>query len=60
VAMRNLATREREEGETAFPSLGTILAEMDEVRELYPLHSQGKKEIDDKPVFGNYEQKRLK
>jgi hypothetical protein len=60
VAMKNLATGEREEGEKDFPMLGTILRKMDEARELYPMRSLGKDEIDDKPVFSNLEQKRLK
>jgi hypothetical protein len=58
--MRNLSNSEREEGETAFPSMGTILAAMDEAREFFPVFSQGAKEINDKPVFANPQQKRLK
>jgi hypothetical protein len=58
--MRNLASSERQEGETAFPSLGTILAVMDETRERFPVFSTGAKEINDKPVFADPAQKRLK
>ena len=59
VAMRNLSTSEKRDGETSFPSLGTILAEMDEAREIFPLYSQGAKEINDTPVFADPNQKRL-
>lgn len=51
VAMRNLSCSERAEGETAFPSLGTILAEMENARERWPSFSVGAKEINDTPVF---------
>jgi hypothetical protein len=59
VAMATLSESEREEGETAFPSLGTILAAMEEARERFPVYSQGAKEINDKPVFADPSQKRL-
>ena len=60
VAIRNLSCSPREEGETAFPSLGSILAEMDETRERFPLYSQGAKKINDTPLFADNNQKRLK
>ena len=59
VAMAILSESEREEGETAFPSLGTILAAMEEARERFPVYSKGAKEINDKPVFADPKQKRL-
>ena len=59
VAMATLSESEREEGETAFPSLGSILAAMEEARERFPVFSQGAKEINDKPVFADPKQKRL-
>ena len=59
VAMAILSESEREEGETAFPSLGTILAAMEEARERFPVYSKGAKEINDKPVFADPSQKRL-
>jgi hypothetical protein len=57
--MKILSFSERQEGETAFPSLGTILAAMDEVRELSPRFSLGAKEINTTPVFADTQQKRL-
>jgi hypothetical protein len=59
VAMATISTSERKDGETAFPSLGTILAAMDEARELSPRYSQGATEINDKPVFADPKQERL-
>jgi hypothetical protein len=59
VAMANLSESERVDGETAFPSLGTILAAMEEARERFPVYSKGAKEINDKPVFADPKQKRL-
>ena len=59
VAMKILSFSKRQEGETAFPDLGTILSAMDEARERSPLYSQGAKEINDKPVFADPSQKRL-
>ena len=59
VAMKNLSTSERQEGETAFPSLGTILVAMDEARELSPMYSKGATEINSKPIFAEPTQKRL-
>lgn len=59
VAMANLAESQRQEGETALPSLGDILAAMEEARERFPVFSKGAKEINDKPVFADNKQKRL-
>ena len=59
VAMKVLSFSERQEGETAFPSLGTILAAMDDARELSPVFSKGAKEINTTPVFTDSKQKRL-
>ena len=60
VAMRNLSISERAEGETAFPSLGTILSSMEEARERFPVFSQGAKEVNTTPVFAENQMKRLK
>ena len=59
VAMRNLAQSPRQEGETAFPTLGDVLAAMDDVRERFPVFSEGAKEINATPVIANNDQKRL-
>jgi hypothetical protein len=59
VAMAILAEGDREEGETSFPTLGKILATMDETRELSPRFSQGATKINDVPVFADPQQKRL-
>jgi hypothetical protein len=59
VAMAMISTSERQEGETSFPSLGTILAAMDEARELSPMYSKGATEINSKPIFADPIQKRL-
>ena len=59
VAMRNLSNSERDEGDTSFPCLGTILAVMEETRERFPVFSKGAKEINDKPIFADPTQKRL-
>lgn len=59
VAMATLSESERQDGETAFPSLGSILAAMEEARERFPVYSKGAKEINDKPVFADPSQKRL-
>ena len=59
VAMATLSESEREEGETAFPSLGTILAAMEDARERFPVFSEGAKEVNTTPVFANPTQKRL-
>lgn len=55
-----ISEREREEGETAFPSLGMILTVMDEARELSPRYSIGAKEINTLPAFAEQSSKRLK
>ncbi len=59
VAMAMLSESERQEGESAFPSLGTILAAMDEAREKFPLFSQGAHAVNTKPLFYDPNQKRL-
>lgn len=51
VAMMTISHSEREEGETAFPSLGTILRHMDEAREFFPKFSAGATEINTKPLY---------
>lgn len=51
VAMSSVSHSEREEGETAFPSLGTILRHMDEAREFFPKFSAGATEINTKPLY---------
>jgi hypothetical protein len=58
--MAILAESPRGEGETTLPSLGDILSAMDDARERWPLYSEGAKEINDKPVFADPAQKRLK
>lgn len=60
VAMATLSESERAEGETAFPSLGTILSAMEEARERFPVFSQGAKEVNTTPVFAENQMKRLK
>jgi hypothetical protein len=59
VAMATLSESEREDGETAFPSLGTILAAMEETRERFPVFSRGAKEVNTTPIFADFKQKRL-
>jgi len=59
VAMKVLSTSERQDGETAFPSLGTILAAIEEARERFPVFSKGAKEVNSTPVFADSKQKRL-
>lgn len=49
--MSSVSRSEREEGETAFPSLGTILRHMDEAREFFPKFSVGAKEINTAPLY---------
>lgn len=60
VAMARISNTRPEPGETLFPSLGYILEEMDEARELSPRFSQGATAINDTPVFAGPQQKRLK
>jgi hypothetical protein len=57
--MAIISTSKRQEGETSFPDLGTILEVMDDARERFPVFSTGAKEINDKPVFADPKQKRL-
>jgi hypothetical protein len=57
--MAIISTSKRQEGETSFPDLGTILEAMEEARERFPVYSKGSKEINDKPVFADPKQKRL-
>lgn len=52
VAMAVLSERPREDGEPALPSLGMILAEMDEARELSPNYAAGRKEVLSEPTWG--------
>lgn len=58
VAMAILAENKREDGETALPSLGKILAVMDEAREIFPIYSQGAKEVNTTPFFAIQAEKR--
>ena len=51
VAIANLAERKREDGQTALPSLGDIIAEMDECREKWPDFAAGRKQIDTRPMY---------
>jgi hypothetical protein len=60
VAMAILSESPREEGQTAFPSLGDILAAMDEAREFWPNFESGAKELNTQPVFAGKEVRRLK
>lgn len=60
VAMATISESERLEGETAFPSLGIILAAMDEAREFSPNFAIGAREINDRPAFGEQPMRRLK
>jgi hypothetical protein len=57
--MKVLSTSERQDGETAFPSLGTIIAAIEEARERFPVFSKGAKEVNSTPVFADSKQKRL-
>ena len=59
VAMAILSERERSEGETAFPTLGTILAVMEDAREVFPQYSAGLTSINIQPVFDEAKTKRL-
>ena len=60
VAMAMLSESPREQGETALPSLGDILAAMAEAREEWPNFAAGRKEILTQPVFASKEVRRLK
>lgn len=55
-----ISESERLDGETAFPSLGAILAAMDEAREFFPNFAEGAKQINDKPAFAGLGVKKLK
>ncbi len=57
--MATLAENPRGEGETAFPSLGDILAAMDAAREFWPNFKFGEKQINVLPVYAGQEPKRL-
>jgi hypothetical protein len=52
-----LSESPREQGETSLPSLGDILAAMDEAREFFP--KSGTKELNMLPVYGGKEVKKL-
>ena len=60
VAMAILAESPRQEGETALPSLGDILAVMEEAREVWPNFAAGRKEVLTLQVYAGQEVKRLK
>jgi hypothetical protein len=60
VAMAVLAESQREEGETALPSLGDILAAMDEAREVWPNFAAGREKILTDPVVAETQVRRLK
>ena len=60
VACDMLKNTPRQDGETAFPDFGTILAAMDDARERFPLFSEGATEVNTKPIFVDPTQKRLK
>jgi len=60
VAMAMLAESPREDGQTAFPSLGDILSAMEEAREVWPDFAAGRKKILTDPVFAEPQPKRLK
>lgn len=54
-----LAENPREDGQTAFPSLGDILSAMDEAREKWPDFAAGAKEVNMLPVYAEPQAKRL-
>lgn len=56
-AMAILAESPREDGQTALPSLGDIIAEMEEARERWPTGDN--KKINVTPLIAGPEQKRL-
>ncbi len=60
VAMATLAESPREDGQTALPSLGDILAAMDDAREFWPDFAAGRTKIDTTPLVAPPEQRRLK
>jgi hypothetical protein len=57
--MATLSESPREQGETALPSLGDILAAMDDAREIWPNFAEGRKEVFTLPVYAGKEVKRL-
>ena len=59
VAMASISESDRRDGETAFPSLGTILSAMEEARERFPVFSKGAKEVNTTPVFADSKQRKL-
>ena len=60
VAMAMLSETQRDEGETTLPSLGDILAAMEEAREVWPNFAQDSKTILTEPVYAEPEVRRLK
>jgi len=50
----------RQEGETAFPSLGDILAAMEEAREVWPNFAEGRKQVLTLPVYAEPQLRKLK
>jgi hypothetical protein len=59
VAMAVLSENPREDGQTAFPSLGDILAAMEEAREVWPNFAEGREKILTDPVVAEPQIKRL-
>lgn len=59
MAMASISESDRRDGETAFPSLGTILSAMEEARERFPVFSKGAKEVNTTPVFADSKQRKL-
>ena len=60
VAMARLAESPREEGQTAFPSMGDILEAMDGAREKWPDHAAGRDKLLTEPDYMGPEVRRLK
>jgi hypothetical protein len=58
VAMAVLSVSERQDGETAFPSLGTILNEIDEATEVFPRTFGGR--LDREPLMDFPKRKALR
>lgn len=54
-----LSENPREDGQTAFPSLGDILAAMEEAREVWPNFAEGREKILTDPVVAEPQIKRL-
>jgi len=55
--MAMLSETARDEGETALPSLGDILAAMEEARERWPNFAEGRKEVLTVPVYAEEKSK---